>query len=421
MGFLDRFFSWMPEPSANGPNYPLQAYSTIDLANDVGFPDFMRGGANIAGAVVNRKAVMRNASVKRCVNLLSNSIGMLPLPLMREGQGGEREKAKEHPLYNVLTSRPNSWQNAFQFRKLMQRRALIDGDSFALVLRSRDAVTGLVPLDPDKVKVEQNSDWSVIYKVSNSAGGERIVKDADMFHLYGDTDNGYSGIALIDEAADVLGLSIQADKAAAKLFKHGALIRDVLTTDKKLSPTAIANLKSQLSGEFGGAEQASRTLVAEEGLKYQNVLTNARESQHLETRGHQIEEIARIFGVPRPFLMMDDTSWGSGIEQLGIYFVQYGLSPWFVAWEQAISRTLLTEDERRSGLYPKFNERALLRGSMTDQAEFLSKMVGSGGSPQIMMQNEARGLLDLPEHPDGNSLSNGAMGGAVGTTGQDQA
>ena len=44
--------------------------------------------------------------------------------------------------------------------------------------------------------------------------------------------------------------------------------------------------------------------------------------------------------------MVDDTSWGSGIEQLGIFFVQYGLAPHFVCWEQAIARTLLTPAEQ---------------------------------------------------------------------------
>ena len=67
-------------------------------------------------------------------------------------------------------------------------------------------------------------------------------------------------------------------------------------------------------------------------------------------------------------------------------------------------------EERRGGYYPKFNERALLRGSMKDQGEFLSKMMGAGGTPQIMEQNEARSLLDLPDHEDGSGLSSGAMG-----------
>ena len=93
--------------------------------------------------------------------------------------------------------------------------------------------------------------------------------------------------------------------------------------------------------------------------------------------------------------MMDDTSWGSGIEQLGIFFIQYTLAPWFTAWEQEIARTLLTEAEEEE-YYAKFNERALLRGTLKDQADFFAKALGSGGHYPWMNVNEVRGLSELP-------------------------
>jgi len=415
MGWFDRLFGWMDEPQFQAP----QAYSTIDLARDVGFPEFI-GAGNFAGAAVNRRTVMRNPAVKRSVNLISNVMGMLPLPLMQKEANGNRTKATSHPLYEVLEATPNTKQDAFQFRKLMQRWMLIDGNAYAMIVRSRGTITGLIPVHPDRVPKREN--WDDPYKVRSRDGGERIVAPDDIFHLYGDSDDGLNGISLVDEAAEALGVSLQADRAAARLFRQGALIRDVLKAKKKLGPEAIANLKLSLGENYGGADNAAKTIVLEEDMDYSSVTANAKDAQHLETRRHQIEEVGRIFGMPRPFLMMDDTSWGSGIEQLGIFFVTYTLAPWLKAWESAISRLLLTPADRRAGYYPKFNERALLRGSMKDQAEFFAKMMGSGGSPQIMEQNEARGLLDLPEHPDGFGLNSGAVnGGANGTTGQNQA
>lgn len=423
MAWFDRLLSMIDAtnavPQSAGPSFSVQAYTTIDLARDVGFPDFLRGGPNLAGATVNRRSVMRNTAVKRSVNLLSNSVAMLPCQLFRTGSDGKPVRETNHPLSSILSKRANQGQDAFQFRKLMQRWSLIDGNAFAMILRGTQGITSLVPVHPSHVRIEQKADWTVVYHVRNKAGGERIVKSEDMFHFYGDSDDGFSGISLIDEAADALGIAIQADKAAARLFRHGALIRDVLSHDKRLSAEAITNLKSQVEEKFGGSENAAKTLVLEEGMKYNSVTSNAKESQHLETRNHQVEEIARIFGMPRPFLMMDDTSWGSGIEQLGIYFVQYSLAPWLIAWEQAIARMLLTDADRRAGLYVKFNEKALLRGSMKDQAEFLSKMMGSGGAPQIMEQNEARAVLELPEHADGFGLNSGVVNGGTdnGTAG----
>lgn len=411
MGFFDRLLGWMEAdagPQSARPSVPVQAYTVMDLKNDASLLDFMREGGS-SGAVINRKTVLKNASVARCVFLISNSIGMLPLQLLRSGgDSGQVEKAKDHPLYDVLAVKPNGWQTAFEFRRLMQHRALTDGNAYALPIRSRDRVTALIPLAPETVKVEQKDDWSVIYKVRRKSGGEVVYGSQDMFHLRGPSDDGIRGLALTEYAAETLGLSLRAQEAAARIFKQGFSAGTALEADKKLSQDVIDRLTASLAEKYSGAENAGKTVVLEEGLKIKILGATSKDSQNIETRQHQIEEIARIFGVPRPFLMVDDTSWGSGIEQLGIFFVQYGLAPWFVAWEQAISRTLLTDQERRT-LYPKFNERALLRGSMKDQGDFFAKMMGSGGSPQIMEQNEARALLDLPEHADGFGLSSGAM------------
>jgi HK97 family phage portal protein len=415
MGLLDRLFSWnggdapavLPQQEWR-PALPVQAYATIDLLRDTGFPDFMRYG-NAAGAGINRRTILRNAAVARCVFLISNTIGMLPFQLHRRGDNsGDVTKARDHPLYDVLFIRPNGWQTAFEFRRLMQHRALTDGNAYALPIRARDRVTALIPLADSAVQVEQRDDWSVVYHVQSKRGGRVTYAARDMFHLRGPSEDGIKGLALVDYAAEVLGLSLRAQEAAARVFSQGVMAGGALQTDQKLSAEAVERLKESIAERHSGAENAGKTMVLEQGLKYSPIASSAKDAQNIETRAHQIEEIARIFGVPRPFLMVDDTSWGTGIEQLGIFFVQYGLAPWFTAWEQAVSLTLLTDVERKT-LYPKFNERALLRGSMKDQGEFFSKMMGAGGAPQIMEQNEARSLLDLAEHADGFGLSKGSQ------------
>lgn len=417
MGFLDRLFAAPPAPAPAVVEIPgVVALDLRDLTGDPELLDFLRGVPNAAGARINRRSIMKNASVTRCLFLISNAIGMLPFPLMKLGEDGARAKAKDHAVFELLNMRPNDWQTPFEFRRLLQHRALTDGNGYALVIRSLNRPRALIPIADADMKVELLADWSIRYQIRNKAGGYRDVPASDVLHIRGPSDDGIKGLALLDYAGEVLGLSIRAQEAASRIFAKGMMAGGAFETDKKLSSEAVANLKATSESNYAGAQNAGSNMVLQEGLKYKPIASSAKDAQMLETRAHQIEEIARIFGVPRPFLMVDDTSWGTGIEQLGIFFVQYGLAPWFKAWEEAVARTLLTDKERRDGYYAKFNERALLRGSMKDQADFLSKMMGSGGSPQIMEQNEARSLLDLPEHPDGGGLSSGAMASAPGGT-----
>lgn len=367
--------------------------------DDPAFYEFMRGGSGAvtqSGAHINAKTAMKNTTVLRCVSLIAFSIGMLPLHMQRKD---DKSKANDHPLFRVLHRKPNAWQTAFEFRSLMQQRALVDGNAYAMIVRSGGRVTQLVPLSGSKVSVKQRDDWALEYTVDRGSMGQTVLPQSDMFHIrYGLSDDGFTGLSLVKQAAEAIGLAQQAEKSAASLFRNGMVIGGALKHPGKLSPEAFDRLKSSMNDD-SGAENAHRWKILEEGMELQAASQSNREGQAIEQRKQQIEEIARPFGVPRPLLGVDDTSWGSGIDVLGQFFVRYGLNPWFEVWQQAVERSLLSEAE--TDQYEiKFNAGALLRGSMKDQAEFFAKGLGAGGHSPWLHPDEPRDWMDLPRRDD---------------------
>ena len=171
---------------------------------------------------------------------------------------------------------------------------------------------------------------------------------------------------------------------------------------KALTDAGFNRLSESIRAANGGAENAGGVILLEDGAKAAKWSSTAVDAQLLENRAHQIEEIARFFGVPRPLLMLDDTSWGSGINELGIFFIKFGLNPWLTLWEQALERALLPDDD---GKIFKFNTGALLHGSLKDQAEYFSKALGAGGTQPWLTQNEVRRTCDLPRSQDKNADS----------------
>lgn len=396
-------------PVASAPVAPVRAMSGEAAAfsgfDDPAFLEFVRGGAaglTEAGITISPKQAMKNTTVLRCVSLISFAIGMLPLHLHRKDT---KEKASDHPLYRVLHRRPNAWQTSYEFRSFMQQSALgalgdgRRGDAFALIVRSGNRIVQLVPLPPDRVEVKQRPDWALEYHYRRPAGGTRVLQQRDVFHLrYGLSEDGLTGLSLVKQAAEAIGLAIQTEKAAARLFRNGMLVGGAIKHPKNLSAEAYDRLKASME-QHEGAENAHRWKILEEGMELDHAPATGRDSQTVEQRKHQIEEIARPFGVPRPLLGVDDTSWGSGIDVLGQFFVRYALNPWFEAWQQAIERSLLTEDE--ADMYEaKFNAGALLRGSMKDQADFFAKGLGAGGHQPWLHPDEPREWMDLPPRAD---------------------
>lgn len=384
--------------SPEAQSRPLAAAGTLFSGlDDPDLLEYMRGGSETAaGAYVSASKSLQNMALLRCVTLISESIGKLPLNLIERGD--EKRYAVEHPLFRILKQKPNNWQTAYEFKRLMQMRVLLHGNAYARVIRSAGRIIRLVPIDPGMVEPIQNDDWSVIYRITRKNGGTLDLPATDIFHLCDLSEDGLKGLSRVKLAKEAIGIALQAERAAAKLFKNGVMAGGALSAPNALSDTAFTRLQESLENK-SGADQAHKWMILEEGLAASKFADTAADSQHIENRNHQIEEIARAIGVPRPLLMMDDTSWGSGIEQLGIFFVQYGLDHWFTAWEQAVMRTLLTDDENEK-YYPKFNERALLRGTLKDQADFFTKALGAGGHHPWMYANEVRDLQELPKAAD---------------------
>lgn len=415
MRILDRIGSWLDGPiaaTASGPTGPggggVQACSTIDL-NDPNLPDFLRGGiANASGQAVTERTATRNATFFRAINLISSAIGMLPLHLIERKANGDRVKARDHHVFNLLHVKPNGYQTPLEFKAYMQGRALIHGDGYAYKVQSRGRTIALIPMDPRQVKVELTDDWQKVFHWTKKNGTRVKLSQGEVLHLRAPfSSDGITGDGLLSVAAEALGLAAATDTAAARLMRNGAYVGGVLKHPKKLSPEAIDKLRQQFEERNSGIGNAGKWVVAEEGMEPSPFGMSGRDAQGIEQRKYQAEEVSRYTGVPRPLLMMDETSWGTGIEALGLFLVTYCLLPWFVAWEEAIGRDLLTDAER-GRFFAKFNEGALLRGSLKDQAEFFSKALGGPGAAGFMVPNEAREKMDM----------NGIEGGETPAWGQ---
>lgn len=401
MGFFDRFRAKVDDSAAPARPTTGQLYAALDSAELL---DYLRGGETASGEHVSASKSLENMGLLRCVSLISESIGMLPLNLMERGD--EKAYATEHPLYKVLKQRPNEFQGPYKFKSTMQLRVLLHGNAYARVIWRGSTVVRLIPLDSRKVAPKMNDDFTVRYEYQRPDGGIATLAARDILHLadLADDEHGLVGFSRVQKARESIGLAQQAQKAAARIFKNGVMAGGALSYPNKLSDSQIKNIRDSLEARYAGSENAHKWMVLEDGIKAEKWANTANDSQLQEGRNHQIEEIARAFGVPRPLLMMDDTSWGSGIEQLGIFFIQYGLQHWFEIWEDAIENTLLS-DRERDNYYVKFNERALLRGTLKDQAEFFAKALGSGGSAPWMKPNEVRDLQELSKSNDPNAES----------------
>lgn len=396
-----------PRPTRMGGQPSVQAFTAMDIDSPV-LREFLGGGrVSAAGVAVTEKLALRNSAFFRAVKLISTSIGMLPTHLHRRMADGTTEKAKDHPLYRVLHKRPNGYQTALEFKAFMQLAALLDGNAYARVVwglkGGRPAVLALVPFKRRTITPELSETGEITFKYQPANGGPTTFAAKDVFHFrHPVSTDGIKGISLLDVAVETLGLASAAERALAKMLAKGVMAGGAIEYPNELGDGAYERLRESMNEDHAGAENAGEWFILEEGGKA-NPFTTAKDSQTEEMRKRQVEDIGRFTDLPRPLLMMDETAWGTGIRELGLFLVTYCLMGWFVAWEQALVRSCLTEAEQDADeLYVKFNDGALLRGSLKEQAEFFSKALGNNGA--WMIPNEVRANFDLNPRDDGNDL-----------------
>ncbi len=347
------------------------------------------GGASASGIIVNPQTALQSAAVYACIQVLAQSVGMLPLNIYSDDPDGNRTEARDHPLWEILHNQPNEFQTAPEFWEMAVMALCLRGNAYAYVNRTRSgAVVELLPLHPDMVRCEMSADFRLSYQITMPDGGFKQMFPGDILHIRGLSLNGWLGISPIAYARESIGLALATEKFGAQLFRNGAKMGGILEHPGKISDASYSRIKETFDAASSG-ENAHRTALLEEGMKFSKVSMNADEAQFLATRQYQRSEIAGIFRVPAHMIGDLDKATFSNIENLGLQFVNYSLMPWFVRIEKAIRRDLIAKSERKT-IRVKFNPSALLRGDAAARASYFSKALGAGGSPAWMTQDNVR-------------------------------
>jgi len=343
------------------------------------------GSTSQAGVAVNAQTAMQSAAVYSCVQVLAQSIGMLPLCVYAIDDAGIRRRARHHRLWALLQDQPNSFQTAVEFFEMMSAHLCLRGNAYALINRNaKGQILELIPLHPDQVSVQMQTDYRLRYGCTLEGGQRMALATGDVFHVRGLTLNGWLGISPIAYAREAIGLAMATERFGATLFRNGAKMGGVLEHPGKISKEAADRLRSSFDEAHSG-ENAHRTAILEEGLKWSKVSMTADDSQFLETRKYQRSEIAAIFRVP-PHMIGDlERATFSNIEQQSLEFVNFTLMPWLHRIEKAIRRDLLTPAER-TRMMARFNVANLLRGDAAARAAYYQSGIQQGW----MTRNEAR-------------------------------
>jgi HK97 family phage portal protein len=345
------------------------------------------------------EAAMKVTALSACVRLISGNVAKLPFHVFRMS-GEDRKRDRRHPVDRLLNQSPNSWQTSHEFRRMLTAHVALYGNGYALKRMSGAVVEELIPLHPSQVKVIKADPFlPPIYDVQLAPGEMRRYPASDILHLRDLSLDGVVGLSRIEQARQSMMLAKAAETFATAHFMNGAEPGIAILTDKNLSDPQKKSLMESLREGHGGPNNANKPLLLEGGLKLDRSTATNKDSQLLELRSFQVEDIARLYGVPPHMIGLTEkqTSWGTGVEQMSIGFLEFNLLDWLVMWETAVKRDLLS-GPMDVNTFAEHLVDSLLRADLKTRMDSYALGIQNG----VLSRNEARKKENLPPYEGGD-------------------
>lgn len=353
-------------------------------------------GYNTANSYSNSQA-MRLSTAYACTNLLSNSVALLPIKIVKYVDGRKVE-VNDHPLQKILNLTPSKKYNKFNFWKLLIESVILNGNGYIYIKRDEKLnVTGLELLDPAYVQPMPQSDGSVKYLVS---GMNAAVDSNNIIHIFQHCDNMMNGISVIKYADMALAGAYAKEKHSDNFFKGGAGLMGVLKSSVPLTDAQKTQIAQ--SWERSISKTASGGVaILPQGLDFQSISVSPEDSQLLEARAYDVVQICRFFNVS-PLKVFDYSHMSySSLEQVSLSYLQDSVLPYTQLLEDELNKKLFKPSE--VGKYGiDFDYTEILQSDKKAEADYYRQLLVNG----IMSINEVRdklGYSPVEDEKVGNS------------------
>jgi HK97 family phage portal protein len=306
------------------------------------------GAKTSAGIAVDEQVAMTYSACWSATMLLSTAGGRLPLKLFRYLDGGGSEPADDLSRYDLVNDRFNPDMTNMLYRSSRFAQQINWGNAFSeLEFDKAGRVIAAHPIHASRIparNIKRDPSGTLYYLVNNDDGTQTRLESWEVLHFPSPvSDDGIYGKGVVTQARLSIGFGIATETQGAAYMGNSARPTIVIKGGKFKDHAERLEYRRQWEETFTADRPTTPSpalLPPERDITALN--WSAEDSQFLTTRQHNVEEVARWYGVPPHMIGHLLRSTYNNIEHQSIEFVRWTLRPWLVAWEQELNRKLLT-------------------------------------------------------------------------------
>lgn len=290
---------------------------------------------------------------------------------------------------SVVTD-PDPMTTPWHYRWAAVSDQVLYGNHFALLgpLDFRTLRPGwLVPIAADDVWIMSDPETGAYWF---TVGGE-MLRPEDVLHVSAGNRSGeVLGLGVLRQYAESLGGYVAAERHSGNYFAGGTLPPAVLQ-----SPTAVGQEQAdELKTKWREMTSTREPVVLPMGYLLTPVVSNAEQSQLVESRQWNAELTAMLLGIPPWKLGLEGPAMTyANVETADIDFIRDSADRYGRPLAESFTKWLLPR-----GTSCVFDYADRMRADQSTTASVLSTYVGS----DILTKDEARAVLNRPPLPKGD-------------------
>ena len=343
----------------------------------------------------------------RGVSLIMQTMGQMRVQYQRmNGEGGnfiEDRYGEARRLNWLLQVRPNPLMTASQMQEQIEFRKIYYGNAYVYIERNGSGWPLALWLCTGGGYNPLTDTYQLTYNRDNHPAVFIEANSEDVLHFKNTfmTDDYFMGVPTIVYAMKTLSIAATADeqtlKDMAKGGKHKIILQEekspTLGTRGRANKDQMRKVAQDFASDWDGGDVVLLDNVADTKI----VSQTAQELRMLESRGFEVNDIARILGIPRIMMMEDQGTSYKMPEHATQEFLLRTIQPRIRSCEDEYNSKLLSEyDFGRRRIH--VCELALRRLDAKGQAEIDKLHLEAGWSV-----NELRNQYDLPNIPEGDA------------------
>ena len=253
--------------------------------------------ALLSDETITEKQALNIPAVARCVNLICETVSMIPVKLYKEEIIGGKRKTVEVPedaRCSLLNEDTKDALDGTQFKKAMVRDYLLNGNAYAYINKRRNTVRSINYVDCSNILITKNSD--PIFKDYNISVKGQTYKPFEFLKIMKSTKDGARGVGIIEENNELLKVAYTTLKFEQNLVSTGGNKKGFINAKNRLTKEAIDALKSAWDKFYSNNEE--KMIILNDGLTFQEASNTSVEMQLNENKNSINNSILDIFGVP---------------------------------------------------------------------------------------------------------------------------